>query len=212
MENSSIDSAIEPVGAESKIPLILAIAAFVLGGLSFVLAWNVRSNLSRYKETVQKDVAEAAEKAAQAAADARAATGGAGIDAASKTDVEELKAQLQQLHAEYQKNFREIANSQKQVVDFSKTVKGRLDRLENGRGASSGSGAGTQTANRGGQTVPPAATPASAAGKYVVQKGDYPATIAKKHGISLNEFMKANPGINPNKLQIGQTVNIPEKK
>lgn len=211
MENSSIDGAIEPVGSESKIPLILAIAAFVLGGLSFVLVWNVRSNLSRYKETVQKDVAEAAAKASQAAADARAA-GGSGSDAASKTDVEELKAQFQQLHAEYQKNFREIANSQKQVVDFSRTVNGRLERLENGRGASSGSGAGTQTVNRGGQTVPPEATPAPATGKYKVQSGDNPSKIAKKLGIPVNDLLNANPGIEPRNLRVGQELNVPEKK
>ncbi|MEO1856545.1 MAG: LysM peptidoglycan-binding domain-containing protein [Rubritalea sp.] len=44
---------------------------------------------------------------------------------------------------------------------------------------------------------------------YTVAKGDSLSKIARKHGVSLNALMAANSGINPNKLRIGQTVNLP---
>lgn len=201
MENSSIDGGVEPVGAESnKVPMILAIAAFVLGGLSFVFAWNTKSNLERYKANAQKEIQEAVEKASEAAAAARNA-GNGGENAVSKTDVDELNARYDQ-----------IANSQRQIVENTKKVNERLARLENGGAANRGNGnapAAAKPQQSGGSN---AATGTSNGGKYKVQKGDYPAAIARKHGISLDEFNKANPGLDPKKLQIGQEVNIPEKK
>lgn len=45
-------------------------------------------------------------------------------------------------------------------------------------------------------------------GSYKVAKGDTFYGIAKKHGISLAALSSANPSVNPNKLKIGQTVNL----
>jgi LysM repeat protein len=44
---------------------------------------------------------------------------------------------------------------------------------------------------------------------YKVAKGDSLSKIARKHGVSLNALMVTNKGINPSKLSIGQTVNVP---
>jgi LysM repeat protein len=53
------------------------------------------------------------------------------------------------------------------------------------------------------------AAAAAASGQYVVEKGDMPATIAKKLGIKTQELLDANPGLDPKKLQIGQKLNVP---
>lgn len=56
-------------------------------------------------------------------------------------------------------------------------------------------------------------TPAgAAAGTYTVKSGDSPAAIAKKAGVSVNALMKANPGLDPRKLKVGQELNIPGGK
>ncbi len=60
----------------------------------------------------------------------------------------------------------------------------------------------------------PANTPASnvqqGGGKtYTIQKGDTLWAIAKKLGISLQDLIKANPGINPDILYPGQVINLP---
>ncbi len=44
---------------------------------------------------------------------------------------------------------------------------------------------------------------------YTIQAGDTLTGIAKKFGISLAAIKKANPGIKPEKLSIGQKLNIP---
>lgn len=44
---------------------------------------------------------------------------------------------------------------------------------------------------------------------YVVQEGDYPELIAQKFGISTEELLAANPGIDPRGLHIGDVLIIP---
>lgn len=46
---------------------------------------------------------------------------------------------------------------------------------------------------------------------YRVKTGDTLSSIAKRNGISLAQLLKANPQItNPNKIQVGQVVNLPD--
>jgi LysM repeat protein len=61
------------------------------------------------------------------------------------------------------------------------------------------------------ETPAPEATPtASTLGQtYVVQSGDIPVTIAEKFGITVEELLAANPGIDPTGLQVGQVLIIP---
>ena len=59
--------------------------------------------------------------------------------------------------------------------------------------------------------TPPAGD--SASGKtYTVVKGDTPNKIASKTGTTAAALMAANPGLNPNKLAIGQKINLPAAK
>jgi len=44
---------------------------------------------------------------------------------------------------------------------------------------------------------------------YTVQAGDTPQSIAKKHNISVDELLKANKNLKPNKMLIGETLTIP---
>ncbi|MBE0544551.1 MAG: LysM peptidoglycan-binding domain-containing protein [Verrucomicrobia bacterium] len=62
----------------------------------------------------------------------------------------------------------------------------------------------------------PAATPKSApvlagapAKNYSVLKGDNYYKIAKANGVSVNALAKANPGVEPTKLRVGQVLRIP---
>jgi LysM repeat protein len=44
---------------------------------------------------------------------------------------------------------------------------------------------------------------------HTVQNGEYPAKIARRYGIKLEALLKANPRIDPRRLQIGDKVTIP---
>jgi LysM repeat protein len=67
-------------------------------------------------------------------------------------------------------------------------------------------------------TLPPAANPAppaapatpAAASTYTVQAGDNPWTIAKKHGIKLDDLLKVNEIKDPKNLKIGDVLKLPE--
>ena len=70
-----------------------------------------------------------------------------------------------------------------------------------------------QTGNRSpsnpGTTSPSNPNPATAGRKHTIQAGDTPAAIARRYGVKLDALMSANPGLDPRKLRVGQTVNIP---
>lgn len=44
---------------------------------------------------------------------------------------------------------------------------------------------------------------------YTVKSGDKLTVIAKQFGVQLTELMQANPGVDPTRLKIGQSLNIP---
>jgi LysM repeat protein len=56
-------------------------------------------------------------------------------------------------------------------------------------------------------SVPPAR--ANAPRTHKVQAGESPSSIARKYGVKLEALMAANPGLNPKRLQVGQTLNVP---
>ncbi len=57
--------------------------------------------------------------------------------------------------------------------------------------------------------LPPDIQPPPVSKEYAIQKGDFLGKIAKDNGVSLNALMKANPNLDPKKLQIGQKISIP---
>ena len=57
--------------------------------------------------------------------------------------------------------------------------------------------------------VPPPSTCPSGTTAYIIRAGDTFYTIAKSHNVSLDALLAANPGVNPDNLQIGQIICIP---
>lgn len=53
------------------------------------------------------------------------------------------------------------------------------------------------------------AQPASAARTHTVKAGDTPSSIARKYGVKLDALLAANPGLDPKRLKVGQTLNVP---
>lgn len=46
---------------------------------------------------------------------------------------------------------------------------------------------------------------------HVVKVGEIPAAIARRYGISVQELMAVNKGVEPRRMRAGQTLNLPEK-
>jgi len=53
---------------------------------------------------------------------------------------------------------------------------------------------------------------ATTPGLYTVKRGDTPTSIAHKHGLTVEELLKANKITDPKKLQVGQTLKVPPRK
>ncbi len=56
-----------------------------------------------------------------------------------------------------------------------------------------------------GRTSPPAARPRT----HSVKSGETPTAIARSCGVRLDALLAANPGLDPRKLKVGQTLNVP---
>jgi tetratricopeptide (TPR) repeat protein len=65
----------------------------------------------------------------------------------------------------------------------------------------------------GGQPQLPGASSATAGARgtltHKVQAGETPSSIARKYKVKLEALMAANPGLNPRRMQVGQSLTIP---
>jgi LysM repeat protein len=57
--------------------------------------------------------------------------------------------------------------------------------------------------------LPPMAEPPAPAKEYAIAKGDTLGKIAKANGVTVAALNKANPGLDPSRLRIGQKIQIP---
>ena len=58
--------------------------------------------------------------------------------------------------------------------------------------------------------VSPDATPAPAAATiHTVKRGEFLSSISKKYNVKMSAIVAANPGLNPDRIRIGQKLNIP---
>jgi LysM repeat protein len=48
-------------------------------------------------------------------------------------------------------------------------------------------------------------------GSYTIQSGDSFSAVADRLGLDLNALLAANPGVDPQNLQVGQVINLPSK-
>lgn len=126
-----------------------------------------------------------------------------------------------------QREFEQLIAAKKQLVEENKRLNADNERL---RAAMAGRPQQAPT-NPPSQTVAGAARnplPSSASGNsmrsgtadanvspvgatrtHVVQPGETPVSIARKHGVKLDDLLKANPGLDPKRMRVGKLLNLP---
>lgn len=75
-----------------------------------------------------------------------------------------------------------------------------------------GSGTASQRLPSQSQTMAQSRTsPGAASGlrTHTVKPGETPSSIARKYQVKLNALLSANPDLNPRRMQVGQTLNVP---
>ncbi|NBV49046.1 MAG: LysM domain-containing protein [Verrucomicrobia bacterium] len=117
--------------------------------------------------------------------------------ALAKTQVSELGAQLaSKANSDVVVALQaDLAATKEQIVVNEKALADQIVALQKVAAAPKAAASGK------------AASPAGP-GEYVVAKGDNLGSIAKKNGISLKAIQDLNPGVNPNRLQIGQKLKV----
>ena len=125
----------------------------------------------------------AAQAASDEAAGAKASVAELGAVLASKANA----ADVQAVRADLDKGLADIALNDKAVQEAITA----LQKVASAPKASAGAGK---------------AAVAAGPGEYVVAKGDNLSSIAKKAGISLKAIQDLNPGVDSNKLRIGQKL------
>lgn len=70
-------------------------------------------------------------------------------------------------------------------------------------------GAQTQRSAQSSNPTPTVAASNTPKKTHKVQPGETPSSIAKKYRVNLDALMAANPGLNPKKMQVGQTLTVP---
>ena len=124
----------------------------------------------------------AAQAASDEAAGAKASVAELGAVLAGKANA----ADVQAVRADLDKGLADIALNEKTLAD-------QITALQKVASAPKAAGSGK-------------AAVAAGPGEYVVAKGDNLSSIAKKAGISLKAIQDLNPGVDSNKLRIGQKL------
>jgi LysM repeat protein len=137
------------------------------------------------------------------------------IEAVEKqvADAANLRNYVAQMERQISQNFANARNEITSIRAELNSIRTELNTLKEATTRRPVQQQNTGTAQAGGQgqqqqqSTPPVAGP----DEYVVQAGDNGMKIARSNGVSLNDLLAVNPGVNWNRLRVGQKVKIPKK-
>ncbi len=170
-------------------PSILPMVAAILGGLGVILGGVAMVKLNQVKK-LSGEVAAIKNQVDSMAGDATAAR-----DAASRAS-----SSVTNLATQTQRGFDAV------TAEIG-SIRTDLNKLASARTSAPGPAAAAAAKGKEGDAAPAKAGPG---GTYTVKSGDYPAKIARAHGVSVNALLAANPGLEPTKMKVGQVINLPK--
>lgn len=130
--------------------------------------------------------------------------------------ISQLNAELKRMGASIENVAKSSQNNRDLIEELAKRSSKRTtqaepaqNRQQTARQAPERTAAAEQPAQQTQTAEQPAQNGESK--KYKIQSGDTFAKLAKKHGVSLDAIIAANPDANPSRLKVGQEINIPAK-
>ncbi len=168
------------------LPLALALLAIVLGGAGLYFGLTANNTLQPIVESMDASESSLSESAEEVASLKKAVQALSG----QNKDLEGALSRLRAYGNERDKRLKEL------TLELNK----QGERLAN-QAASVTTPAATKPAAVG--------TGAIAEGGYVIKSGDTFARIATEAGVPLQALLDANPGVDPRRLRIGQSIIIP---
>jgi len=195
----------------SKTPMFIGIAAIIIGIVGSLLGWMGFSKAS----ALEAELSRVSETAA-AMEDLKAKLDQASNDAkSSAAEVDSLKATLNKMSQAISKDVSGVKKDMRALTIQVGTAVKKFNALEPGAVAPAKTTTSpkttTQTSGKPGATIRETSTAPSGTETYKIQKGDMLYRVAAKFGVTVPAIEAANPGLNPNRLQIGQEIVIPKK-
>ena len=162
---------------------MLPVGGIIVGAIALLLGAYAAITLSKVNKTLGEHDAKIAK------VDAVEATANQAVDATQK-----LEKKYTELRNQTQGGFDQIGpiigNLQASVTKLEEAAKKPV------------------VAEKGKKGEPAVAGP----GEYIVKSGDGGTKIATKLGVSITALQEVNPGVNWNKLSVGQKLKVPSKK
>jgi LysM repeat protein len=197
-------------GGSAMVPVFIGIVGILLGAAALFIALNSRSTATEASASLSSDVANltATVKTLQKAnADAndtlsKLADTTSGLSSRIQTvstSVDALKSSAQSTLTQLGTM---VSEDRTQIKAQSESIQQIVAKL------TAPPPAATAIPASGGSSA--AATPPPPGGQvHTVASGEFLGTIARKYGVTVDAIETANPGLNPNRMQVGQKINIP---
>jgi LysM repeat protein len=164
----------------------VAVIAFVLAIVSFTKVNKLSAQLG---EVPVSDLAQRVDQVEQTAK-------------AASTAANESKTRFTGLSTDTQRAFDQVTSEFSSLRTTVNRLTTDMQAMSDGSPRPSSSGPSVGPSG-------PAPGSLSADGVYVIKSGDTLAKIGAEFGVSWQEIMRVNPGVNPNRLRIGQEILIP---
>ena len=160
--------------------LIVGLIAGVLGGVALAKVSNINKSLSEQSAVADR------------------------VDAL-ETELRKASTSAEQATARINKVANETNSAFKQFSDAFTELRTSVEEMQKTpapvQQVAASSGGSSDGANSG--------STAAVAGQYTVRSGDTGSKIARNAGVSLSQLLNANPGIDWNRLKVGQVLSIP---
>jgi LysM repeat protein len=196
--NDDFDDIEDKQTGSNWIPTALAILALVLGGAALFFALDASRRLSPMSDSLAEGVSRVA-----------------GLE--NRIDrlegqIAELAEAGEALKGRVQRSAAYSAQSEKAIRNLEEAINANREQIIKSAKALAGRGAkpsGGSAAVASDGSASTAATSTTAGGSYTIESGDNFAKIAEQSGVSLQALLDANPGVDPRRLQIGQSIVLP---
>lgn len=197
--NDDFDAIEEKSTGGNWIPGALALLALVLGGAALFFALDASRRLAPMSDSLAEGV-----------------SGVAGLEdriGQLEEQIGELAEATEALKARMQRASAYSSQSDKAINNLAEAVNANRERMKEmfealaGRGSKPSGGSAAAATNAGAGSTD--AFSAGEGGSYSIQPGDTFAKIAQQMGVSLQALLDANPGVDPRRLRIGQTILLP---
>ncbi len=135
----------------------------------------------------------------------------------SLADQSALAARIDDLEAELRKTSTSAEQATSRINKVASDTNGAFKQFSDAFGALRTEF--EEIKEKASQPAPVAASPSSSSSgpvvagpnEYVVKSGDTGSKIARTAGVSLSDLLAVNPGVNWNRLAVGQTIKLPQK-